>query len=61
MVAENIFFCFVLHGYALKISKKSVDADIFLVIFYYVAGSVTVTAILWRVLVFMRDTEGLRL
>lgn len=61
MVAENIFFCFVLQGYALKISKKSVDADIFLVIFYCVAGSVTVTAILWRVLVFMRDAEGLRL
>lgn len=61
MVAENIFFWFVLQGYVLKISKKSVDADIFLVIFYYVAGSVTVTAILWRVLVFMRDAEGLRL
>lgn len=61
MVAENIFFWFVLHGYALKISKKSVDVDIFLVIFYCVAGSVTVTAILWRVLVFMRDAEGLRL
>ncbi len=58
MVAENIFFCFVLHGYALKISKKSVDADIFLVIFYYVAGSVTVTAILWRVLVLCGTPKG---
>lgn len=58
MVAENIFFCFVLHGYALKISKKSVDADIFLVIFYCVAGSVTVTAILWRVLVLCGTPKG---